>query len=620
MGEELMFKAFFKLAPDAIFVIKESGIIIHTSHKAEELFGYAENELVGISIENLMPVNYAQRHKGHRENFMQRPVAREMGKGFDLTAKRKDGSLFYAEISLNPTEIEGESLVLATIRDITEKKELFDQLEISNEQFKGAFEYSAIGMALVSTQGDWLKVNKSVCDIVGYSEEELLSKTFQDITHPDDLDLDLEHLGEMLRGEIETYQMEKRYFHKKGHIVWVLLSVSLAKTTDGKPLHFVSQIKDITERKEAEKILIENEQRWLSALDGAGEGVWDWSAKTDKVFFSKQWKKMLGYEENEIGDTLSEWDKRIHPDDKEKCYEDLNKHLKGEAEVYANEHRLLCKDGLYKWILDRGKVIERDDEGKPLRVIGTHSDISYLKAKEKELQESIDIISRQNARLMNFTYIVSHNLRSHTSNFQILLEFLEKTEDADEKQHILKLLQDNSSTLSETIMHLNEVVQIQTNTNIKKEWVSLRKYADKTKDILGGEISLHSVSVENNIANDILVNYNPAYLESILLNFISNAIKYRHQERIPQIKLYTGFKSEKMFLAIADNGLGMNLEKTGSKLFGLYKTFHRNTNARGVGLFITKNQVEAMGGNIEVESEENVGTTFKVFFHNEPEQ
>ena len=121
--------------------------------------------------------------------------------------------------------------------------------------FQSAFEFAAIGMALVSPEGKWLQVNRSVCKITGYSEAELLERTFQDITHPDDLELDLENVRKMLAGEINTYQMEKRYYHKDCTIVWVLLSVSLVRTKLGEPLFFISQIQDITRQKTSEQKL-----------------------------------------------------------------------------------------------------------------------------------------------------------------------------------------------------------------------------------------------------------------------------------------------------------------------------------------------------------------------------
>ena len=123
--------------------------------------------------------------------------------------------------------------------------------------FESAFEYAAIGMALVSPDGRWLRANRSLCELIGYVADELLALTFQDITHPDDLDLDLANVEMLLRGDIRSYQMEKRYFHKDGALIWTLLSVSLVRDKAGAPLFFISQIKDITARKQAEQQLRE---------------------------------------------------------------------------------------------------------------------------------------------------------------------------------------------------------------------------------------------------------------------------------------------------------------------------------------------------------------------------
>lgn len=124
-----------------------------------------------------------------------------------------------------------------------------------NSLFQNAFEFAAIGMALVSPEGKWLQVNRAICEITGYSEAELLERTFQDITHPDDLEADLENVRKMLAGEIKTYQMEKRYLHKNGSVVWILLSVSLVRTKSGEPLFFIGQIQDITRQKASEEKL-----------------------------------------------------------------------------------------------------------------------------------------------------------------------------------------------------------------------------------------------------------------------------------------------------------------------------------------------------------------------------
>lgn len=145
---------------------------------------------------------------------------------------------------------------------------------------------------------------------------------------------------------------------------------------------------DITELIRTRDALAESERRWRFALEGAQEGVWDWDTRTNKVFYSPRWKEMLGYAVEDIGDDLREWDVRIHPDDRREVYEILGRHLRGETDSYECEHRLRCKDGSYKWILDRGVVVERDPDNKPVRAIGTHFDITDRREAEETIRRS----------------------------------------------------------------------------------------------------------------------------------------------------------------------------------------------------------------------------------------
>lgn len=147
------------------------------------------------------------------------------------------------------------------------------------------------------------------------------------------------------------------------------------------------------------KELYTSEKRWQFALEGAGDGVWDWNLDTNQVYFSKQWKNMLGYEEDEFENDLDEWKLRIHPDDQEKVNKLIQDHFNDETEIYSSEHRLMCKDGTYKWILGSGKIMQRDASGKPVRFIGTHKDISDRKEKELLLAYERFLLDS----LMNFT-------------------------------------------------------------------------------------------------------------------------------------------------------------------------------------------------------------------------
>ena len=380
-------------------------------------------------------------------------------------------------------------------------------------------------------------------------------------------------------------------------------------------VNFYGKITDITEYKEQEIRLKLSEKRYFFALEASSEGIWDLDVKTKKVFYSSQSMKMLGFAAVDTVDSIEMWGDRVHPDDKRKHLNDILLHFNNVTPYYENEQRVLKKSGEYIWILSRGKIIERDTNNKPLRVIGTHTDISLQKEKEENLIRTFQIVEEQNSRLLNFAHIVSHNLRSHSGNIQMLLNIIEEDKSLENLSENHSYLRSSSNALTQTIDHLKELVEIQTVLVNKKDNLNFNEFLEKTLDILADEICKNKVTINNTISKNETLTYNPAYLESILLNFTTNAIRYSHPDREPIISYSITNNENKKILKISDNGLGINLERHGKKLFGMYKTFHNHKDSRGIGLFITKNQIEAMGGSISVKSEVGVGTTFKIYFN-----
>ncbi len=228
-------------------------------------------------------------------------------------------------------------------------------------------------------------VSERITEVLGLPcETEGLLDHFLQRVHPEDRDL----LMASIRNAVANYSSwnyEMRFIKAPGETIWIKGLSSPSRR--GEDIVYNGIILDVTDQKRAEEALRESETRWQFALEGAGDGVWDWNAQTNEVFFSKQWKAMLGYEEHEIANALEEWDKRLHPEDREQAYADLQNHFIGKTPTYINEHRLRCKDGSYKWILDRGKVVQWTEDGKPLRVIGIHSDITAHKQAEDALEK-----------------------------------------------------------------------------------------------------------------------------------------------------------------------------------------------------------------------------------------
>jgi PAS domain S-box-containing protein len=221
---------------------------------------------------------------------------------------------------------------------------------------------------------------KSYDEIVGHSVSELLGQEFFETYCKPMLDRCLAGETQCVVDSWLNYGDGERRFVRATYAPYVEM--------DGTISGVVINVHDLTQLKHTEEALRESETRWQFALEGSGDGVWDWDIANGGMFFSRQWKAMLGYEEDEISNCLSAWESRIHPEDKAQCWADHQAHFRGETAIYQNEHRLRCKDGSYKWIFDRGKVIQWGEGGLPLRMIGIHTDISDRKHAELALQFS----------------------------------------------------------------------------------------------------------------------------------------------------------------------------------------------------------------------------------------
>jgi len=261
-----------------------------------------------------------------------------------------------------------------------------EALRRSEERFIGAFEYAPIGVALVSPEGRWLKVNRALCELVGYSQAELLSSNFQSITHPDDLAADLEKVRETLAGNASSYQTEKRYVHAHGHFVTVSLHVSLVRDDAAAPSYFIAQIQDITERKRTSSLLMESRQRLALATESAGLGIWEWDVLTNKIFWDSQMYALYGIREEDFSGAYEAWQNGVHPDDRQRTKAEGLAAIEGNGR-YHTEFRVVWPNGEMREI-EAHAVLQRGDDDTSRRMIGVNWDITERKRNERAMRES----------------------------------------------------------------------------------------------------------------------------------------------------------------------------------------------------------------------------------------
>ncbi len=255
-----------------------------------------------------------------------------------------------------------------------------------------------------------------------------------------------------------------------------------------------------------------------------------------------------------------------------------------------------------------------DDAGKIVGIRGLFQDIDEHKKRELALQKSLELINKQADKLKDFAHIVSHNLRSHTGNLKMITNMIALETEPEMKLEWLEHIRGLSESLDETVNNLRDIVNSHIGVAESKNHIAFSEIFDNIVNGLGIKANNQNITLNADFSECEYIDYVPAYLESIMLNLVTNAVKYKHPQRSPVINIKTYFEDYRTYLVVSDNGLGIDLREYGNRLFKMHETFHNNADARGIGLYITKNQIEKMGGCIEVYSEVDKGTTFKIKF------
>ena len=396
----------------------------------------------------------------------------------------------------------------------------------------------------------------------------------------------------------------------KGNEKWVR-TIGHSKLEDGVCIAVRGVFQDITKKTVAAKKTAIKEKEFRSMFENSLTGMAIVSLTGKWLNVNNSTCNILGYTKEDFLDLG--YEDFTHPEDKNIAKKEVKLMLSGKIDHFRIEKRYIHKNGTIIYSI-LSVTIVRDTNGLPQHFISNIIDVSDIKTAKNDITELLTISSKQNDRLLNFAHIVSHNLRSHGSNLDMLLQL--KKDDSPEvmNDEYFPLYEKAVDNLNETINNLNEVAIHNSLSNDDLQSLNLLQFTNNAISNINALILSNEADINVIIDEKITVKGIPAYIDSIIINFLTNAIKYKRLDINPKITLEAEQNDDAIILSITDNGQGINLEKHGDRLFGMYNVFHKHKDSRGLGLFIVKNQIEAIGGKVEVDSTVGKGTNFKIHF------
>lgn len=427
--------------------------------------------------------------------------------------------------------------------------------------------------------------------------------------HPQDLPRVIAALQRHVE-EHEPFRLEYRFRCKSGEYRWFLNSGQAHWDADGKPLFILCSVNDIHEHKLLEE---ERQLQFAAIFEQANELIAILNAQGQVRKANRALLNLLGCHPEELREQyfwkLPFW----------KCNPEAPTRMRS-AVLLASEHQEIRYEeniqasGQRNIVLDLSVKPVFSNEQDLLCLVVEGRDITLLKQAQQMAEKTSQMLLHHNHQLENFAHITSHNLRSPATNIHMLLSYYENAQNAEERTYALSKLQQSSQRLLETLDILSDNLSIRMDANVPCEELHFDAALARNLEMLAAQIMESEAEIISDFSLCQIIEYPPSYLDSILINLLSNAIKYRDPDRKPLIRLHTWQEHNRINLRISDNGLGINLKRHQDKIFGLYKTFHRQPESRGVGLFLIKSQIEALGGSISVKSEPNQGTTFHIVF------
>uniref|UniRef100_UPI0031379380 PAS domain S-box protein n=1 Tax=Variovorax sp. YR752 TaxID=1884383 RepID=UPI0031379380 len=584
--------------------IEADGPIVYVNAAFERLTGYARAEVLGRSCRFLQGDERDQPGL----DALRQALAEDRPCTVVLTNRRRDGQAFLNELSVMPIRDAGGVVVqhLGVLKDVTEQVRAAERLRISEDLYRSVAATISDGLIVVGPAGRILACNPSAGETLGCDPTSLTGRRLSELgyrlhdEHDRPLTEDQHPVRRVLLGGAPVRDQALMLHRPDGVTRQVLLTARVLRNAAGnQALSCLVSFRDVTEQRAAAQALASAEVRWRFALEGAGDGVWDFDEDTAQVYYSPRWKEMLGYAEHEIGTVITEWSRRIHPDDHKVVMRAIADYREGRTANYETEHRLRHRDGHWIWVLDRGKIVERRADGTPRRVVGIHTDITRIKQAEQALldKQAAELASRAKSEFLSR---MSHEMRTPLNAVIGFTQLLRMQPDGgpakvvEYADHVLRASQHLLGLVNE-VLDLQRVEEGR--TTLLAEALELAPVMEDTLELLRPAALAQGIALANHVPPGRWLWADPRCLRQILMNMISNAVKYNRAGGWVAVSLLDA-PPGRCVIGIEDTGSGL----TDQQLARLFQPFERlghetsGIEGSGLGLVITRSLIEQMGG------------------------
>lgn len=611
-------KQMLNAIPDLIFYKDiESRFLGCNEAFAKQVIGRKEEEIIGKRDFDLVENEEFARFFRQKD---QEVLTAGQTSCIEETVKLADNKILEVETIKTPFFDENGEIsgLIGVARDISLRKSMEERLRKNEEQYRQLFENMTSCFSLhevvVDEHGEpidfkFLMINKAYEEKMNVRSENILGKTMLEINPGADQEMVKKYCRVGLTADSARFD----YYSKTFDRYFRVFAYSPIRGL------FAAMFEDITEKKKIEDALKESQITLKLATDNARIGLWDWRVKSGEMYFNEQCVHIFGYPYSELSTTTMEaWTKLVHPEDFERSYSILKKCLSREIDLYECETRVKQRSGGWVWVLSRGKIIEWDDQGYPVRMLGTDIDITEQKNNELELIKAKEEAEAANVAKSQFLANMSHEIRTPMNGIIGMAELLKFTNLSEEQK---KMVDTISSSAEELLTIINDILDLSKidagKVELNPEYVDIcgliEEISGLFRAIADNKGLDFKVSIEENVPNIILVD--KTRLIQVASNLVANAIKFTDKGKISvtvkRIKTI-GNKTELMF-SVKDTGIGIKEEDI-HRLFNYFtqldNSFSKRFQGTGLGLAISKRLVELMGGDIGVESEYGKGSTF----------